>query len=417
MIRPHGDPHAERATTRDRPRPSTIRRRPRPHQHAASNGALRAIAAEAGLERVRILAWRDIDDPEAGGSELHAHRIAGLWAGAGLDVEVRTSAVPGHAPVVTRDGYRAVRRSGRYEVFARVGLEGLRDRSDVALVEIWNGMPFWSPLWHRGPRLVFLHHVHAEMWRMVLPPWMARIGEASERRLAPLLYRRARIVTLSESARREIVDVLGLERVSVVPPGVEPRFTPGGTRSPVPLVVAVGRLVPVKRFDLLIRALAEVKRDVPALRAVIVGEGYERGHLEAVLHELGASSWLALPGHLPDSQVVEWYRRAWLVASTSLREGWGMTLTEAGACATPSVATDIAGHRDSVVHGVTGLLADGPGSVRAAIAALVTDADLRTRLGAGAVAHARRFTWEAAARATLEALAEESYWAPRRRRT
>lgn len=373
--------------------------------------ALRAVAAEAGIERVRIVSWRDLDNPEAGGSELHAHRIASLWAEAGLEVEVRTSAVAGQPMEVVRNGYRSVRRSGRYAVFGQVGLEGMshRTRAGEALVEIWNGMPFWSPLWFRGPRLVFLHHVHADMWRMVLPPWMARLGEMTERYLAPPLYRRTRVVTLSESSRREIVKLLGLTDVTVVEPGVDAQFCPGGRRSPVPVVVAVGRLVPVKRFDLLIRQLAAVKRDHPALRAVIVGEGYERPRLEALRDSLGASDWLALPGRLSEMDLVEQYRSAWVVAAASKHEGWGMTLTEAGACGTPAVATDIAGHRDAVVHGRTGLLTSASDELGAAISSLLDDEELRARLGAGALHHARRFTWEAAALATLETLAEEAY--------
>src|ERR1700722_17879413 len=63
-------------------------------------------------------------------------------------------------------------------------------------------MPFFSPLWCRGPRIVFLHHVHAEMWRMVLPGWLARAGETVERRVAPPAYRRSRVGILSESAPR-----------------------------------------------------------------------------------------------------------------------------------------------------------------------------------------------------------------------
>ena len=75
-----------------------------------------------------------------------------------------------------RDGYRVVRRAGRYAVFPRsVSSEILRaDRRD-GLVEIWNGMPFFSPLWAKGPRVVFLHHVHAEMWQMALPPRLAAL--------------------------------------------------------------------------------------------------------------------------------------------------------------------------------------------------------------------------------------------------
>ena len=154
------------------------------------------------------MAWRDLDDPEAGGSELHAHKIASLWAEAGLDVTFRTSAVPGAPAALTRDGYRVLRRSGRYAVFPGAAWEGLRmgHRPGDALVEIWNGMPFLSPLWYRGPRIVFLHHVHAEMWGMVLPPTLARLGDLVERRVAPRFYRSSRIVTLSESSRAEIVE-------------------------------------------------------------------------------------------------------------------------------------------------------------------------------------------------------------------
>ena len=88
-------------------------------------------------------------------------------------------------------------------------------------------------MWARGPRVVFCHHVHAEMWRMVLPGWKARFGELVEFTLAPPLYRGTRIVTLSESSKRELVDDLGLrdELISVVPPGIDARFTPTGQKA------------------------------------------------------------------------------------------------------------------------------------------------------------------------------------------
>ena len=376
-------------------------------------GVLAAIAAEAGIRRIHFVAWRDLDDPEAGGSELHAHRIASLWAQAGLDITFRTSAVPGAPRALTRDGYRVERRSGRYAVFPGAAWEGIRmgHRPGDALVEIWNGMPFFSPLWYRGPRIVFLHHVHAEMWGMVLPPTLARLGDVVERRLAPRFYRSSRVVTLSESSRTEIAEMLGLraDRVTVAPPGVDARFRPGGQRWPTPLVVAVGRLVPVKRFDALLRALAEVKADQPELQAVLIGEGYERSALEAVREELGATEWVRMPGRVEDDELVSWYRRAWVVASSSQREGWGMTLTEAAACGTPAVATAIAGHADAVLDGESGLLVDDVRDLPAALSRVLGDEVLRSRLSKGALSRARWFTWEATARRALEALAQEAH--------
>ena len=378
---------------------------------------LAAIAAEAGIRRVHFMAWRDLGDPEAGGSELHAHIVASYWAAAGIDVTFRTSAVPGAPQAITRNGYRVLRRAGRYAVFPGAAWEGIRmrHRPGDALVEIWNGMPFLSPLWYRGPRLVFLHHVHAEMWGMVLPPALARVGDTVERHLAPRLYRMSRVVTLSESSRTEIVDILGLHRdhITVAPPGIDVRYTPGGRRSGPPLVVSVGRLVPVKRFDILLRALAQAKTSVPKLQAVIIGEGDERSALEALRAQLGAADWVHMPGRVGDDELVSWYRRAWAVASTSQREGWGMTLTEAAACGTPAVATAIAGHADAVLDGESGLLVgcrtpDGVGDFAGALVQVLTDDVLRGRLSKGALARADWFTWDATARRALEVLAEET---------
>ncbi len=370
------------------------------------------IAERSGLKRIDVLAWRDFDDPEAGGSELHAHRVIAAWSKAGLDVSMTTSSVPDGRRVVRRDGYRVIRRAGRYSVFPRSILSGAVGRIGTGdgVVEIWNGMPFFSPLWSRSPQITFLHHVHAEMWKMVLPRGLAELGHLLEHRIAPPCYRGSRIVTLSQSSKAEIVERLRLspERITVTPPGVEPRFTPGGERSPTPLVVAVGRLVPVKRFPLLVDALVRLKAAHPDLRAVVAGEGYERPALESLIRAHGAEDWIDLPGFVDDDALLDLYRSAWVVASSSLREGWGMTVTEAGACGTPSVATRIGGHEDAVDDGKSGILVDGVDDMVAALDAVVRDEVLRRRLGIGALDHASRLTWDATARGTLAALGGEA---------
>ena len=370
------------------------------------------IAAAAGLRRIHLLAWRDLDDPEAGGSELHAHMIAARWARAGLEVTMRTSFAADHPQVSHRDGYRVIRKAGRYLVFPRAALAeraGFHGPSD-GLVEIWNGMPFFSPLWARGPRVVFLHHLHAEMWNMTLSPDLARLGRFVEARLAPPLYRRTSIVTLSESSKQELVSEMGFRaaRVRVVPPGVDARFSPGAEQAPRPTVLAVGRLVPVKRFHALLDALVELRTRIPDLEAIIVGEGYEREAIEARRRDADAEDWLHLAGRVDDDTLLELYRRSWVLTSASAREGWGMTITEAAACGTPAVVTDIAGHRDAVVADQSGLLVADPHQLADALGRVLTDSTLRARLGDGALARAAECSWDATAVGTLEALAADA---------
>ena len=72
-----------------------------------------------GVRRVHVLAWRDLDDPDAGGSELHADEFMRRWAAAGLEIVHRTSAAAGLPAEARRHGYDVVRRGSRYSVFPR----------------------------------------------------------------------------------------------------------------------------------------------------------------------------------------------------------------------------------------------------------------------------------------------------------
>ena len=184
------------------------------------------IAAGAGLRRIAILAWRDLDDPEAGGSEVHASNVAALWGRAGIEVTMRTSYAPGRPQVSWRDGYRVIRKAGRYMVFPRAAFSemmGWHGASD-GLVEIWNGMPFFSPVWARRPTVTWLHHVHDTMWEMTLPPRLARFGRAHRvpcRAAAVSADTDRHAVRVVEARARRAARILAPARVSVVPPGVD----------------------------------------------------------------------------------------------------------------------------------------------------------------------------------------------------
>ena len=125
----------------------------------------------------------------------------------------------------------------------------------------------------------------------------------------------------------------------------------------------------MKRFPLLVEAVERARLDVPDLQVRIVGEGPVRADLERWIAEHDAAGWVHLLGQLSGEALRDEYRKAWLVGSASLAEGWGLSMTEAAACATPAVATDIRGHRCSVIDGRTGVLVQ-PDSLGSAIAAL-----------------------------------------------
>ena len=276
-------------------------------------------------------------------------------------------------------------------------LERLRQEFDCVLGE--------APLSYNDvPRFEFATQVIQEALRLYPPFWMIDRMAVGDDRVGDIAIPRGSTV---------IVYVYGAHHAprywqSPDPPGVDPRFSPGSQRSGEPSVMSVGRLVPVKRFDLLIDELVSVRRNLPGLRARIVGEGYERPALEERIRAAGAGEWIELVGRMSDDELRDGYREAWVLVSMSQREGWGMTITEAAACGTPAVVTRIAGHADAVEHGLTGILVDRPDQFGAALKTVLRDEKLRRRLGSAAQEQAGRLTWEATAAGTLEVLVAEA---------
>ncbi len=380
---------------------------------ASDLGGWADAARRRGIEHLTVLAYRDLDDEAAGGSETHAHEVMAQWADAGLVVDARTVAAPGRPARAERSGYRVERRGGRLSGVPAIALQGAARRLPPtdAVVEIWNGLPFCAPLWWRGPRLIVLHHLHDKLWDSFFPSPISHVGSMLERRVAPRFYRSSPIATLAASGRDDLIarTPLRADQVHVVHPGVAETFRPSdepGARSQTPLVVAVGRLTSAKRFDVLIQAVSGLVSEIPDLDLVIIGEGPERAELEALIDRLGLTDHVHLTGRVAGDDLLGWYRSAWCVASASISEGWGMTLTEAAACGTPAIATNIVGHRDALAVGA-GLLVDSDLEFEAGMRKLLTNRAYRQMLQREAT-RAGDLTWTATAAHLLSLLVDDA---------
>jgi glycosyltransferase involved in cell wall biosynthesis len=155
-------------------------------------------------------------------------------------------------------------------------------------------------------------------------------------------------------------------RVAPMPADVE-LFSPGGTRARDRLLF-VGRLTVQKGVDLLLRALAELPREVSL---DIVGDGPEGDNLRRLAGSFDLNARLHWHPPMPQRALVDFYRAATALVVPSLDEGLGLVAVEAHLCEAPVVAFDSGGLRDVVVDGVTGILA--PPVSAAALAAALND--------------------------------------------
>jgi glycosyltransferase involved in cell wall biosynthesis len=172
----------------------------------------------------------------------------------------------------------------------------------------------------------------------------------------------------------------------------------------------VGRVVPHNLVDHAIFGVLDRRRRVPALAGLtltVVGSGWWEENLHAYADERGAGDAVRFLGQVDEATKERVYEESWVLALPSLKEGWGLVVGEAARAGTPAVAyAEAGGTRESIVDGVSGVLAHHHDGFVEALARLLTDDDLRKRLADGATLHGGQYTWERT-RADFAALIED----------
>jgi glycosyltransferase involved in cell wall biosynthesis len=357
---------------------------------------------------ILLVNWQDRANPEAGGAEIHLFEIFGRLAARGHRVRLVCSGWEGAAPRATIDGISIERVGGRNS-FALLGRAAVHramaaERPDV-LVEDINKLPLFLAARTHIPFCAIVPHLFGRTafdeaaWPIAATVW------AAERPL-PWLYRRAGFHAISESTRDDLMNRgVPRGRIQVIHPGVDSRrFTPGppGRRSTLPSFLYVGRLKRYKGVGLAIQALALARRRRPDLRLDIAGTGQHRQELEQLAASLDLEKAVIFHGFVSEERKIDLMRGAWANVLPSPKEGWGITVIEAAACGTPSLASESPGLRDSVRHGETGFLVPH-GDVEGLAARMVELADsppLVARLAERARRFAETLTWDSTAAAT-----------------
>jgi len=332
-----------------------------------------------------FIAWRDLANPDAGGSELLVDRLAQGLTERGDRVTLLCGGPVGKRP------YHVRRSGGTYSQFARAPASFARHLSDCDLVvEVCNGMPYLAPLWTRKPVVCLVNHVHTELWRLRFPPPVSAIGRLAEARVMPWVHRRNLFLTVSASTFAALAEIgVSTERIRLICNGVEPA-PPPTPPSPEPLFLALGRLAEYKRIDLLLRLWDRV-RHVTGGQLVIAGDGAEREKLEAA-----AGPGVVFTGRVSEEEKHRLLSAAWLLLHPARIEGWGIVVAEAALRGTPTIGFSVPGVRDSVVHGETGLLVRTEGEFASAWASLAIDDRTRRAMGRAARERARQMHWSAA---------------------
>jgi len=343
--------------------------------------------------RILILNFRDLDHPGAGGAEFFTEEIGRRLVQYGNEVTLFTSQFEGSEPKSYRSGMSIIRQGGKYSVY-RKGREFVKQHLsefDIFVDEI-NTIPFQvSKVSKDKPVMALIHQLAREVWYHETWFPLSAIGYHVLEPLWLRQYREVPTVTVSESTRSDLLQ-LGFKDVHIVRNGlgVEPlQALP--TKADHPVLIFVGRMVSSKQPDHALEAFLKVRESFPKVELWILGDGY----LRPALQKAGIDG-VRLFGHVSREKKFELLRQAHIILLPSVREGWGTSVIEANAMATPAVGYAVPGLRDSIIDGTTGLLVkpNDPSGLAQAVCRILGDVDLTRKLSFGALNWSRRFDWD-----------------------
>jgi glycosyltransferase involved in cell wall biosynthesis len=239
------------------------------------------------------------------------------------------------------------------------------------------------------------------IWFYELPKPLGLVGWLLEP-----LYLRAlndrRVITVSESSKRDLQrHCFAAENISIITEGIpmKPIVTlpPIGTKHKQPTVLSLGSIRPMKRMLHQLRAFEIAKASIPALRLEIAGDAnsrYGQKFLRAIKESKYATD-IKYHGKVSDDARLKLFRKCHALLVTSVKEGWGLVVTEAASQGTPAVVYNVDGLRDSVLHGEAGILAkqNNPQQLAAGIVTILSNQKRYDRLRHKAWTHSQTTTF------------------------
>lgn len=324
--------------------------------------------------------WKDLSHPQAGGAERVNEEIAKRLARDGHEVIMLVASFPDAEEEEIRDGYKIIRLGNRYTVYWHVYRHYknyLQGWADLVIDEM-NTVPFFCKYYVRERNILLSYQLCREIWfyQMFFP--LSLMGFVLE----PLylwLLRDRRVITESESTRQDMLRFgFDKKRISIISIGI--------LTSPVenlddlekfhrPTLLSLGAIRAMKRTLDQIKAFELAKKQIPTLQLKIAGSADSR-YGKKVLRRIAASEYMKdieYLGCVDEAKKTELMQKSHLILVTSVKEGWGLIVTEANSQGTPAAVYDVDGLRDSVLNGQTGVLTkeNNPTSLAKEVVALL----------------------------------------------
>lgn len=362
---------------------------------------------------ILIFSWRDIKNPKAGGSEIYFHELAKRWVAEKNKVIWITCNFRGGKEKEIINGIEIIRNGGQLTqyLFAPFSYFKYVKNADV-IIDNENGIAFFTPLFVKNKKIfLHMHHSHKDVWFKearggnLIIRFLALTGYFIENWIAPLVYKKIKVITLSKSSAEDIKKDLNLNVVGIVNPAIELKIRKRYKKNPKPTILFMNRLKKYKGCDILIRAFEKIKEEIKDSKLLIAGRGEDIPRLERMVKKEGIKD-INFLGYVSEEKKEELMQKAWIFVNPSFKEGWGIVNIEANYFGTPVIGSNVSGIKDSIIDGKTGLLFEygNHNELAEKILLLLKNKRLRENLGNNGIKWAKKFDWDTKAEEYLRIL-------------
>jgi len=307
--------------------------------------------------KILILNWRCIKNPDMGGSEIYFYELAKRWVKWGNEVTWFSPMFKNCLKEEKVDGIKFIRRGNKYSVYVSAFLDYITklDKDFDVIIDVENGIPFFSPLYIKNKKIfLHIHHIHKDVWFKQMPFPFSFIGFILENNVMPLFYKKKQIITLSKSSYNEIIkNKISKFEPKIVNPGIEFYKHKKVQKSKNPTILFLNRIKKYKGIDTFLRAAKELKEKDIEFWVVGDGDYLEKSKNYVKNKELNNVTFF---GKVSEDKKKELMQKAWIFVNPSYKEGWGIVNIEANYFGVPVIGSNVAGIKDSVIDGKTGLL-------------------------------------------------------------
>lgn len=363
--------------------------------------------------RIVILNWRSPFHKTAGGAEKVTFKYATHWSSRGHQVIWISSAVDDSkqrsqeniqffftGPNLMDSSVSLLWKFPYFltSVFFFVKKLSKTCNIDLIVDEI-HGLPFFSPMLFREKKILLVCEVAGEIWDKMFPYPLNIIGKAAEK-LSYRLYRKVEKWAISESTKKDVIALVSKADVKVLPLGIscendilEIRDSVGKTG--IPSGVFLARLVKMKGVEFAIESVDFIKEKYPEFVLYIIGSGEESyvGFLQQLIIDKKLGSNIKLLGEVTEKQKYSYLSKTHFLIHPSFKEGFGLTILEAGLMGTPSIVRGGSNLEQLVSNGHNGFCVNSPQELAKVFTSSVDDSNAYGVLSANALSLAKEYEW------------------------